>query len=161
MDQENTQTKSEPARSKLTRASHLHGVHWLVIGLSLLLTFGAWYITKRQVDDKVASQFDREAHQVVELVRERMRRYEDALWGGVGAHASSFRNIDRENWRAFANTLNLANKYPGINGIGVIHRVSPTQLPYYLARERYTKPDYDIHPKHNGNEFWPITYVEP
>ena len=94
-------------RARLLRAGTLHWVHWLVISLSLLLTFGAWYFTKQQVDDKVAAQFEREADQVIELIVERMQKYEDGLWGGVGTLQSQGGDISNENWLIFANTLSL------------------------------------------------------
>ena len=70
-------------RKKLVQAGHLHWVHWLVVGLSVLLTLAAWYFSKEQVLQKVEQQFEREAEQTIELIKERMALYENALWGGV------------------------------------------------------------------------------
>ena len=66
-------------RTKLERAGTIHWFHWLVVGLSLGVTFLAWGYSKHQLHLKVEAQFEREADQVIELVQERMRRYEDAL----------------------------------------------------------------------------------
>ena len=148
-------------RTKLVRAGRLRWFHWLVVALSLLLTFGAWYITRQQVDEKVHRLFEREAAQAIELVSERMELYENALWAGIGAIHAQGGRIDYENWRAFADTLSIDRKFPGINGIGVIHRVRPAELPSYLEEQRRARPDYDIHPQHGENEYLPITYVEP
>ncbi len=148
-------------KKSIERAAKLHWLHWVVIGLSLLLTFGAWYFTKQQVDEKVSNRFAREADQVAELIYERMQKYEDALWGGVAAiHSQSF-GIDYEEWKRFSDTLQIEKKYPGINGIGVIHYVTPESMKSYLELQHLDRPDYKIHPPHEKNEYWPITYIEP
>jgi hypothetical protein len=79
----------DSARTRLIRDSQLHWFHWLAIFLSLTITFGAWHISKQYAQDKLASQFDDESEQVVELVSDRMLKYEDALWGGVGVIAAA------------------------------------------------------------------------
>ena len=58
-------------------------------------------------------------------------------------------------------TLSIDVKYPGINGIGVIHYIDQERLPSYLTEQRRDRPDYSIHPAHNVGEYWPITYIEP
>ena len=62
---------------------------------------------------------------------------------------------------AYADSLNLEQKYPGINGIGVIHALSEGDIPEYLFRQRRLRPDYQIHPTRNGQEYYPISYVVP
>ena len=150
-----------PDREQFIKAGRLHWFHWLVIALSLVLTFGAWYFTQSQVDEKVEALFQREAVQSVELISERMQKYEDALWGGVGAIQAQGGGINHTDWLTFSETLSLVVKYPGINGIGVIRSVQPEQLAGYLEEQRRLRPDYAIHPAHGENEYLPITYIEP
>ena len=69
-------------REKMEKAGTLHWFHWVVVILSLILTFSAWFFAKSQLDEKRVFQFGREADQAIELVLERMQKYEDALWGG-------------------------------------------------------------------------------
>lgn len=135
--------------------------HWLVVASSLLLTFGAWYTVKSQVDEKVAVRFEHESNQAIEMVRTRMQKYEDALWAGVASIHSQSQGIDYHEWKRFADTLNIEKRYPGINGIGVIYYVPPEKLVQHLATERKLRPNYQIHPPHEQGEYWPITYIEP
>ena len=139
----------------------LHWVHWAVVFLSLVLTVGAWWISKQQIEDKVRERFEREASQVIELVTERMQKYEDGLWGGVSAIQALGRSVSHRDWVTFSKNLRIEKKYPGINGIGVIHYVSPKTLKAYLTQQRKIRPNYSIHPKHENPEYWPITYIEP
>lgn len=147
--------------AKLKRHGRLHWYHWLVVIGSLILTLSAWHITKTQIEERNSRRFERAAAQLVELVKERMQKYEDALWAGVAAIHSQSHGIDYLEWKRFADTLQLEKKYPGINGIGVIYYVPPEKLDAYLEEQRALRPDYKIHPPHTQNEYWPITYIEP
>ena len=106
-------------------------------------------------------RFDRSATQVVELLFERLQRYEDGLWRGVAAIQSKGGDISFEDWRVFAESLRIDEKYPGINGIGVVHYVTPDNLQDYLSYQRKTRPTYKLHPPHENAEFWPISYIVP
>lgn len=143
-----------------TLSGRLHWYHWLVVIGSLVLTF-AWYLTSQQAQEKNAERFHFQANQIVQLVKERMGKYEEALWSGVAALQMMPVETDRKQWKVFADNLSIASRYPGINGIGVIHAHTKASLPAYLAWQRETLPDYAIHPAHNKHEFWPITYIEP
>ena len=153
--------KSSEQRKKLIYAGQMHFVHWLIVLLSILLTFAAWHYSKSQLHQKLESKFQRNAEQVVSLVKERMELYENALWGGVAYIDAADTDISYSKWLAYSNSLKIDLTYPGINGIGIIHNIKPEQLDDYIAKQRVVRPDYAIHPSHNESEYWPITYVEP
>jgi len=138
-----------------------HWFHWLIVFLSIVLTVFAWWFSKNQVEEKIQFQFQKEAEQVVELVFERMQKYEDGLWGGVAAIQAKGGDISYGDWLVYATRLNIDVKYPGINGIGVIHYVRKHELSSYLREQRQTRRDYKIHPIHNEEEYFPIAYIEP
>ncbi len=142
-------------------STSFHWFHWLIVFLSIILTVFAWKFSKKQVDEKAQFQFNKEAEQVVELVSERIKNYEDALWGGVAAIQARGGDISYGDWLVFATHLKIDVKYPGINGIGVIHHVGPEELGSYLNDQRKTREDFSIYPKHQENEYFPITYIEP
>ncbi|WP_438463922.1 CHASE domain-containing protein [Marinomonas sp. PE14-40] len=139
----------------------LHWYHWLVVVLSLVLTLSAWQVTSRLAEQKSQIQFNFQSDLLIELVKERMLKYEDALWAGVAAINSQKEAVNTKTWKAFAMALSIEEKYPGINGIGVIDYVAPDKLNDYLAEQRLLRPDYQIHPVHDKNEYWPITHIEP
>ncbi len=148
-------------REAIVKSGRLHWFHWMVVALSLVVTFGAWYFTKQQIDEKTKNQFKRASEQVVELVSERMQKYEDGLWGGVSAIQAHGGDMNHAEWRQFSESLRIDVKYPGINGIGVIHQVNPGDLDAYLSVQRQSRPDYRVHPEHDRSEYLPITYIEP
>ncbi len=156
-----TEQNLHEEREKLLKGTRLHWFHWLVIVASLLLTLGAWYISKHQIEAKNQLRFDRAASQVVEMIFDRMQRYEDGLWGGVAAIQTAGGDISLEDWRTFAENLRIDKKFPGINGLGVIHYVTPDKLQNYLQRQARRRPDFRIHPPHEKAEYWPISYIIP
>lgn len=149
------------ARRKLERASAFHWVHAVVVAMSLVLTFFAWHYSQSEHEARIKARFDREADQVLELVKERMQKYEEALWGGVALIQTFGGDVDFDQWRRYSQSIDLATRYPGINGIGVIHAVSESELPGYLADQRQLRADYRIHPAHEGDEYYPISYIIP
>lgn len=148
-------------KARIERSGRLHWYHWALVLASLALTLTAWAITKHQVEEKNETRFSREADGLLELVRERMEKYENSLWSGVSAIQMAGGNVSLERWQRFAHTLSIDTKYPGINGIGVIHYIEPDNLAGYLDEQRRARPDFRIFPPHEHSEFWPITYVEP
>ena len=148
-------------RRALSVAGRLHWMHWAIVVMSAVATIAAWNFSRGQVFEKQQIQFDREAQQVVELVAERMRKYEDALWSGVAA----IRALDGEpryhEWRAFAETLQIDAKYPGINGIGVIVPVSRAERDAFERAQHSWLPDFSIYPEHGQSELMPIRFIEP
>lgn len=146
----------------ISKRQHLHWLHWIVVCLSILVTIGAWFVSKKQIDERIQARFNREAEQVVDLIAERMKKYEDALKSGVALIATEpSQDVDYLTWRKFAENLNVSTRYPGINGIGIIHHVPPRELDKYLNKQKSQRKNFNIHPAHNRNDFWPITTVEP
>ncbi|WP_444995591.1 CHASE domain-containing sensor histidine kinase [Aliikangiella sp. IMCC44359] len=139
----------------------LHWYHWLVVLASAALTLSAWYITQLQVKQKNEAQFGYQAKQIIQIAKERMEKYEDALYAGVAAIHGEDGKSNANHWKKFSAALSIETKYPGINGIGVIYYVEPANLENYLTEEREVRPDYKIHPPHQKSEYWPITYIEP
>lgn len=156
-----TLSSLERERSSLADSGRLHWFHWAIIILSAVLTVGAWYFSKSQVEENTAAQFQRESAQIVELITERMTRYEDALVSGVAAIVASGGEMSHSEWRTFAASLQIETKYPGINGIGIVARVARNQLDEYIAEQRVLRPEYSVHPAHAESEFLPIVYIEP
>lgn len=148
-------------REKLKHAGNLHWVHWCVVSFSLILTLGAWYISKTQVEEKTKERFARESQQVVDLVVERMGLYENVLWGAVAYLHASKSDISFAQWHTYAQSLHIDVSYPGINGIGVIYNVEKEDFAAYLSEEQKIRPDYRVHPEHEQKEYWPITYIDP
>jgi PAS domain S-box-containing protein len=148
-------------KERMAKTGSITWLHWMVLCASLTLTLFAWDFSRRQLEENIDQRFDRESHQIVDLFKERMAIYEHALWVGVSALQVSDEDMTEDDWRLFADKLHIREKYRGINGIGVIHNVLPEDLPHYLTQQHQTRTEFRIHPRHDLNEYWPITYIEP
>ncbi|WP_442509843.1 CHASE domain-containing protein [Novipirellula sp. SH528] len=154
-------TRSDGVRSTLVAASTMRWFHWVIVVFSFSLTLLAWHYACNQLDARIRFQFDRDADQTVELVRERMRKYEDALWSGVAYIGAIQGEVDHQKWERYAASMQLGKKYPGISGIGVIQTLSGDELPAFLQRQRSARPDFSVHPMSERDEYWPITCIVP
>jgi signal transduction histidine kinase len=148
-------------RQIIDKGGQLNRLHWLIVTCSITLTLFGWYFSKSQVEQRIEARFLREADQTLEMISERMAKYESALWSGVAAIKSLGGRVTYEQWKTFANSLQIDVRYPGINGIGVIYKVEPESISDFLSEQRRDRPHFRVHPQHNIGEFWPITYIEP
>lgn len=148
-------------RRSIERSGRLHGAHWAVLALSLILTFFVWQYAEHQAQDKREGRFQRYSSQVVGLIQERLNKYEDALWSGVAAIHSHNNSVSSATWRDFSTALQINDKYPGVNGIGVIAYVPRAQFGDYLAAQRQDRPTYRVYPEHNLPFLLPIAYIIP
>ncbi|WP_417689407.1 CHASE domain-containing protein [Pseudidiomarina sp.] len=139
----------------------LEWYHWFVVFLSLALTLTAWHVTRTQAHEKAEALFKFQAGQVIELLQERMAKYEEALKAGVAMLQVLPAEMERKDWRIFAESLNIEARFPGINGIGVIHYVPALKKTEFLAWQRAGLASFDIFPTHQEANFWPISYIEP
>ena len=137
-----------------------HVIHLFVLGLSLFATISAWYYVQEQNEQKVIRQFNREADQTVDLIIERLKKYEEALWAGVALFKASD-EVNFQEWKKFVETFNIGQRYKGINGIGVILNIQKNDIKSLEKRIRKDQPKFKVYPEHNNKYYLPITYIEP
>tara|TARA_R110002049_G_scaffold27321_2_gene93987 strand:- start:47910 stop:50498 length:2589 start_codon:yes stop_codon:yes gene_type:complete len=155
------QTESSSIREQLQRRGTMRWIHFVIVLLSLALTVFAWYYSRAQLNAKVEMQFEREADQAVELVLERMRKYEEALLASSAFVLSIDTDISHGRWRRYVDQLQIHKRYPGINGLGIIYKISRDEVPSFLAKQRSRRPNFSIHPEHERDTLWPITHIVP
>ena len=79
-------------------------------------------------------------------IRVRMTHYIDALHGGISFLAAS-KSVDVDEWRVYAESLQLRARYPGINGLGVILVVPADGVDAWKARVRISgQPEPVVRP---------------
>lgn len=140
---------------------NLTWIHWLILLLSLIITIFSWDYSRSQNIEKLELRFNFQSEQLINLVSERMEHYEDALRSGAALFYSQNNKVDFNTWRRFASSLDIENKYRGIAGIGIIYYVSPDKKETFIENQKKIRPYFRIHPQHEKNELWPITYIEP
>lgn len=154
-------SRSLPDPDRDAPAVRLKNYHYVVVLGSLVLTLAVWLYASTLAERQAELAFDHAAEQILDLTTERMEKYEDSLWAGVGALYTSNGTANLHDWRVFAQTMQIDVKYPGINGIGVILKVAKDDAGDFIAYHREERPTFDIHPPRESDQLFPITYIEP
>jgi PAS domain S-box-containing protein len=130
----------------------------LAVGLAFTAAF-AWYV--RAASKANARQsFDYAVEKTVAAVEERLRDY-IALLVDARRIFGVDREVRRDDFRAYAESLLLRTFYPGVQGIGFAMRVSPEEQPALIASmRRQGQPAFRIWP-HRAEESFPIVFLEP
>ncbi|HUR57875.1 MAG TPA: CHASE domain-containing protein [Opitutaceae bacterium] len=100
-------------------------------------TLSAWmYVLLQRGSQRRQEEFFGErVAEAQAAIQVRMTNYVDALHGGTSFFAAS-QSVDRDEWRVYAESLQLRKRYPGINGLGVILAVPPGRDDEWRARVR-------------------------
>jgi PAS domain S-box-containing protein len=138
-----------------------HWLPWLVLAVSLLLTWQLWQNAKQNASQKLQSNFDSRAHEVDTLIKQRMMAYEQVLRGVNGLFASS-KNVGRSEFRDFVSTLHLEKNFPGIQGVSFARVVPAAEKSKHIAAVREEGfPEYTIKPEGEREIYAPVVYIEP
>ncbi len=139
-------------------------VYILGCALSTIL-FNSFNISNVKKD---AEHFSELQHMTTQAIKERMRDYSETLRAG-SAFIAANGEISKKQWRDFTSTLNLGNRMPGLNGIGVVFPVKNKDLDSHLRKFKKLglTPDYKVkylRPLDKSTSAEPrylITYLEP
>jgi PAS domain S-box-containing protein len=121
----------------------------------------AGYLTHAAVVRETSQRFHSEIAAVRADLTDRLRAYEQILRGGVSLH-HTLRAVSRENWRDYVEYLYIAEKYPGLQGIGFAQVVAPDDLEAHVSALRAEGfPDYSVWPDGEREIYTSIVYLEP
>ena len=157
---EATHTPSPPnaIESWLTRPA----AAWIILAISLALTAIAWWLSHTLSHDEAQQRFERRTDDVHRRLEQRLATYEGALRGGVALFAAQGGEVSRSQWQRYVSTLQLAERYPGIQGLGVSKLIAPPQL---AAHEQAVRQegfaDYAVKPAGLRELYTSIVYLEP
>ena len=117
-----------------------------MLGVGLLASGFAGFQVKQYVEREAVSQFSLSCNQVALKIRERLGAYALILRGGVALFAASIA-VDRNQWRAYVETLRASGSVPGVQGVGFAQVIPPGRLAAHVARLRGEGfPDYSVRP---------------
>jgi diguanylate cyclase (GGDEF)-like protein/PAS domain S-box-containing protein len=149
---------SSPDVTLSLRAS---GVAWVVLALSVAATGVVWVVASNAVTDRARARFDEMVQQAHSSIINRMGDYEQILIGGRGLFAGSAA-IERDEWGAFVRSVEIEQRYPGIQGVGFASYLPHRDKQRYEAgirREGF--PDFRIEPAGPRADYVVTTFIEP
>ncbi|MEX6502032.1 CHASE domain-containing protein [Pseudomonas zhanjiangensis] len=145
--------------------AHLWGrrnlLAWGVLLVSLGAVLLAWNNLRLSQASAAAQQFDLLAKDIGKAIRVRMTDHEKILLGGAGLFDAS-REVSRQEWRTYITRLRLAERYPGILGVGFSQVLAPRQLgPFEAGVRAEGFGDFRVHPPGERQLYSSILYLEP
>lgn len=136
----------------------------LVLGLFLLcliLTAIGWHNASNLTDTLARARFSGRATEISLAIEDRLSTYEMALRGGRAMFAA-IGQPSRAQWRGYVDRLNVAQHYPGIQGVGYTILVPPAEVSRHENAVRAEGfPEYAIRPPGRREVYTAIVYLEP
>ena len=134
---------------------------WVVLLVCLSLTLAAWYGLRVQSIKNAGQQFELHVLDVTSSIEDRLRQHEQILLGGTGLFEASD-SVERAEWHAYVERLNLGKNYPGILGVGYSQIIKPADLQAHIAAIRAQGfPGYTVRPPGERSLYTSIIYLEP
>ncbi len=134
---------------------------WLFLLLMLGFTAYVSSLVYREVDTAANAAFQRNITKALDMITLRLDANEQILRGGIGLFKAST-EVNRQDWHDYVESLNLAEHFPGIQGLGYAVQVHPAALPGLTSRirkEGYS--DFAINPGGIRDVYTAIIYLEP
>jgi PAS domain S-box-containing protein len=129
----------------------------ICLGASLL----AWSASSTEQAAKQRTQFDFAASKLISGINGRLSDYVQVLWGGVGMFAAS-PAVTREQWHAYVGALMVAERLPGVRGVGYVRVFSHSEKAAHVRMMREQGfEDFDVWPAGEREQYALSTYIEP
>jgi diguanylate cyclase (GGDEF)-like protein len=149
------------APEKLALLSIRDWLPFVVLILSLLITYSLYDGARRNAQAALQAEFQARVRESNKLIEQRMKTYEQVLRGVVGLFAAG-QKVTRDEFRRYVDTLQLGENYPGVQAIGFAPLVPAANKQAHIAAVRNEGfPGYDITPEGNRDPYVPVTYIEP
>lgn len=116
---------------------------WVLL-IGWLLTGASFYSFFENSLSRSESYFDVKKTEAETMVRETMNGYIRLLESGA-ALLTVNENVTRADWKVFFRSLNLADRYPGLKGLGVVYALKDSQLKAFSEEEAQAFPGFEIH----------------
>jgi CHASE1-domain containing sensor protein len=150
-------TKKQYVRSKRDLISFPTIVFLLLVAIVVTL----WFFVGGLIENTRHAEFKAETAKIEESILNRFEIYTNALHGGQGFFSGS-KEVDRDEWHNYVETLGIKKNYPGIQGIGYTAWIEPSELESHIKTihdEGF--PEYSVWPEGDRSHYTAIIYLEP
>jgi PAS domain S-box-containing protein len=136
-------------------------VAWLTLLLSFAVTLLEWSAAREAVRSQAQARFGHQTDQIRTQIGQRLAEREHVLFGAAALVAAKG-GVRREQWRDYVRTLNLAQNFPGLLGLGFAERVpaaAKAEFEKRLSGELGRRQQ--IFPEGERPEYFPVALLEP
>ena len=139
------------------------GLTVAIVCLGLVASaLAAWSLALR-VQADAQTDFARKSELITTEVTQRLSAPVYALKGARGAYAASER-VDRMEFKAFVEAMDLGREFPGNRGLGFVERVKRDELSGYLRKLHAASPPYPMSrplDDTKSDTLYVVRYIEP
>nr|WP_100549205.1 MULTISPECIES: CHASE domain-containing protein [unclassified Pseudomonas] len=141
--------------------SRINLLAWAVLALALGATLLVWHNLHQSQTESATRQFQLLTEELSRAIIKRMEEHESILLGAAGLFDAS-EEINRADWRTYAERLRLDERYPGIQGIGFTQMLEAQELPAFESEIRAEGfPEFRMHPPGQRERYGVIRLIEP
>ncbi len=134
---------------------------WLILLIGSLVTLGQYRALQERQALLERTRFDIQANEVALGLERKLLSNTDLLRGVSGLFAAS-EQVDRHEFRAYVDSLELRENYPGITAIGFSQWIAASDYSQHLRTVRAAgQPAYAIRPAGDRPHYSSIVYIEP
>jgi PAS domain S-box-containing protein len=134
---------------------------WLTLLAGLAVTILAWHMISSDTENAARSRFNGMVADMTLEIREYMAAYEQILRGGVAVFAVS-QEVTRGEWHAYAEQLEIGERFPGIQSIAFADWIVETKKEAHIRHVRAEGfPSYTVWPEGKREAYVPVNYIEP
>jgi PAS domain S-box-containing protein len=133
----------------------------VVLLAALLATGLIWNSARQSAWTGLQTELDSRARETSSKIVQRMRAYEQVLRGTSGLFAVSG-VVTRSEFHTYVSSLNLANRFPGIQGVAFALLIGSDEKASHVAGVRAEGfPEYAVTPGGERQVYAPVVYLEP
>ena len=148
-------------RKRLLKPGTLAPLFLFLVGV--VLSTAAAHFQYQTIDKLAREDFERMSLRTEAEITGRLEHALHALRGARGLFAASPR-VDRNAFRSFVLSRDMAREFPGVRGLGFIQRVERAELDAFVAAERAdAAPQFAVRQlaDKNHSELFVIKFIEP
>lgn len=132
-----------------------------IAAVASLITLVGWGLSSRSVELYNSTRFKTLSNDLEEDISYRIQTYVNALAQTQGMVAVS-PYLSRTLFKEYFQYINFESQYPGLQGIGIIERISRVNLRSHIAQAKSEGfSDFAIHPKNPRSEYFSVINIEP
>ncbi len=136
-------------------------IAWIAFFIALGITFLLWSNAQNDAMEEAKNRFARSNLDMIHKINNRMETYANALQSGT-ALLNTVEKMNRKKWNIYFSSLEIAEHYPGFQGIGFSKVIPSNQLSEHIVQmRREGLLDYGIKPFEKRAEYHSIIYLEP
>ena len=133
----------------------------MVLVVSLILTIGVTYLFHQSAKNKDLLRFNNEVFRIQAVIENKINLYLALLKAGRGFVESS-RQLNRETFAGYVNSLDLKKNYVGVEGIGYNKILLPEEREAFIKQMKSEGFDnFKIFPESNKDLYHAVVYLEP